>query len=175
MAKRVEKAEALGFLSVVEHEQHGLFGGFLVLNLAGRPLEFHCTAPIKPNRAQQILYGPTLQPYLYGEQIGATLAAKCSVELLAIFTDSPHALAVRNHTEVPVALVIVPKEQGGQSASGLSTFHFGENLLAVTVERHSDQELIVQRLELAGTMELFEPFGRIRAAIEEAQRGSRAA
>ena len=46
---------ALGFLTVVEHPQYGLFGGYLVLNLAGRPLEFHCTAPIKPNRAQEIL------------------------------------------------------------------------------------------------------------------------
>ena len=42
----------------------------MLLNLAGRPLEFHCTAPVKPNRVQQILYGPSLQPYLYGEQIG---------------------------------------------------------------------------------------------------------
>ncbi|MBL9124077.1 MAG: hypothetical protein JNG90_10630, partial [Planctomycetaceae bacterium] len=47
---------ALGFLTVVEHEQLGLIGGYLLLNLSGRPLEFHCTAPLKPNRAQQILY-----------------------------------------------------------------------------------------------------------------------
>jgi hypothetical protein len=57
---------ALGFLAVVEHELHGLFGGYLLLNATGRPLEFHCTAPVRPNRAQQILYGPTLEPYLYG-------------------------------------------------------------------------------------------------------------
>jgi len=63
----------LGFLTVLEHPQHGLFGGYLVLNAAAQPLEFHCTAPIKPNRAQEILYGPTLQSFLYGEQIGRTL------------------------------------------------------------------------------------------------------
>ena len=45
----------------------------VLLNAAGRPLEFHCTAPIKPNRAQEILYGPTLESFLYGEQIGQTL------------------------------------------------------------------------------------------------------
>ena len=64
---------ALGFLTVLEHAQHGLMGGYLVLNPAGRPLEFHCTTPIKPNRAQEILYGPTLEPYLFGEQIGKAL------------------------------------------------------------------------------------------------------
>ena len=43
---------ALGFLTVLEHEHLGLVGGYLILNTAGRPLEFHCTAPVKPNRAR---------------------------------------------------------------------------------------------------------------------------
>ena len=67
---------ALGFLTVLEHDEHGLVGGYLLLNMAGRPLEFHCTVPVRPNRAQQILFGPTLRPYLYGEQIGQALLAK---------------------------------------------------------------------------------------------------
>jgi hypothetical protein len=76
MALPVGPTKAIGFLTVVEHDLHGLFGGYLLLNETGRPLEFHCTAPVKPNRAQQILYGPTLKPFLYGEQIGATLVNK---------------------------------------------------------------------------------------------------
>src|SRR5688572_20978022 len=106
MPKRDEKTEpALGFLTVVEHAQHGLFGGYLVLNLAGRPLEFHCTAPVKPNRAQQILYGPTLEPYLYGEQIGQALVAKCELEILVLCTDRPAALAVRGFVPLPTVFV----------------------------------------------------------------------
>ena len=64
---------ALGFLTVRNNEESGLIGGYLILNEVGRPLEFHCTAPVKPNRAQQILFlpgSPTLEPFLYGEQIG---------------------------------------------------------------------------------------------------------
>jgi len=57
------------------------------------PLEFHCTAPVKPNRAQQILYGPTLEPYLFGEQIGQSLLSKAAVEPEVICTDRPPALA----------------------------------------------------------------------------------
>ena len=53
----------------------------------GRPLEFHCTAPIKPNRAQEILYGPTLDAFLYGEQIGRTLLAEAKIEPLLVCTD----------------------------------------------------------------------------------------
>ncbi len=41
---------ALGFLTILEHQQHGLVGGYLLLNTAGRPLEFHCTAPVKATR-----------------------------------------------------------------------------------------------------------------------------
>ena len=58
---------AIGFLTVTEHAEHGLFGGYLILNVSGRPLEFHCTAPLKPSRAQEILYGPTLRPFLFGD------------------------------------------------------------------------------------------------------------
>ncbi len=87
MPKDDKSPTALGFLTVIEHPQHGLMGGYLVLNGAGRPLEFHCTAPVKPNRAQQILYGPTLEPFLYGEQIGQALVAKSQLEPLLICTD----------------------------------------------------------------------------------------
>lgn len=98
--------EALGFLTVVEDARHGLFGGYLVLNATGRPLEFHCTTPIKPNRAQQILYGPTLIPFLYGEQIGQTLLNKGQVEPLVVCTDRPPVLEVRPFVNVPLALVL---------------------------------------------------------------------
>ena len=101
---------ALGFLTVVEHPQYGLFGGYLVLNTAGRPLEFHCTAPIKPNRAQQILYGPTLESFLYGEQIGQTLINQASIPPMLICTDREPALAAREHVSTPVVLVLPPED-----------------------------------------------------------------
>lgn len=108
---------ALGFLTVVRHELHGLFGGYLVLNLSGRPLEFHCTTPIKPNRAQEILYGPTLEPFLYGEQIGQTLVAKAEISPLALLTDVPPALAVRVHVGVPVGLVVAPESRASVASN----------------------------------------------------------
>ncbi len=184
---------ALGFLTVIEHPDQGLFGGYLVLNMAGRPLEFHCTAPIKPNRAQQILYGPTLEPYLFGEQIGATLLNKATAEPLVVCTDREPVLALREHVSVPVALVM-PAEaaepdkplagQAGRDADRslrldaahrglrLATFLLGCNRLAVSVAAERDRELIVQRLApCADAFDLSEPFQRIREAIDEARRG----
>ncbi len=188
---------ALGFLTVLADPQHGLFGGYLVLNLAGRPLEFHCTAPIKPNRAQEILFGPTLEPYLYGEQIGQTLLAKTQIEPLAVCTDVMAALAVREYVSVPVALVLpdgpppgdtscsggadaAPGKDGtmlrldGPHARGprLALLRIGRNHLAVAAAPCADRETIADRLSvLDESFDLAEPFSRIREAIEEARRG----
>ena len=104
MADPNPASASLGFLTVCEHEG-GLFGGYLVLNLSGRPLEFHCTAPVRPSRTQAILYGPTLKPYLYGEQIGQALLEKAKSPPLIVFTDVQPALTVRNFIAWPVAYV----------------------------------------------------------------------
>jgi len=106
---------ALGFLTVLDHPQYGLFGGYLVLTTAGRPLEFHCTAPIKPNRAQEILYGPTLSAFLYGEQIGQTLLSQASAQPLVVCTDCEPALATREFVQTPLVLVL---PTGGEIEQG---------------------------------------------------------
>lgn len=99
-----------GFLTMVCCEDGGYSGGFLVLNGAGRPLEFHCTASVKPSRAQEILYGPTLAPYLFGEQIGKTLTAKSKSELSLIFTDVEACHALRDQFTTPLLLVDDPAD-----------------------------------------------------------------
>ena len=181
---------SLGFLTVVAHEQHGLFGGYLLLNPSGRPLEFHCTAPVKPNRAQEILFGPTLEAYLYGEQIGQSLAVKASHAPLVVLSDLPAMLALRPFVSQPVVLVLPeteaarPAESGGDAfrrvdtahatVRGLFTFPFGRNSLALDAAHTDDRAIARERLAvLAETFDLAEPFGRIRAAIDEAQRSGR--
>ncbi|MDX1964876.1 MAG: hypothetical protein SFX18_17130 [Pirellulales bacterium] len=185
MAQREQKTSPCwGFLTVVEHEQFGLFGGYLLLNTNGRPLEFHCTAPVKPNRAQQILYGPTLEPYLYGEHIGQSLLAKASQIPLAIFTDLRAMLAVREYATQPVAWAIPENNPGLRIAATptadkllqpqiaeLLNFSCAGQSLAVWPDRYEDQntlQAVAKEFELA--LDLQEPFGRIRGAIEEAQK-----
>jgi len=196
IAGDAKSSSALGFLTVVEHAQHGLFGGYLVLNTAGRPLEFHCTAPIKPNRAQEILYGPTLEAFLYGEQIGQALLQKARVEPSFVCTDRPPALAVREHVSLPVVLVL-PDEHAATQQDGrvwridaahagacnsggptLVAFELGQNHLAVPERSDDDRRLIAERVAampdaLAESFDLAEPFARIREAIEEAQQAVR--
>jgi hypothetical protein len=180
-------ANALGFFTVLEHEQLGLVGGYLLLNSAGRPLEFHCTAPIKPNRAQQILFGPTLMPYLYGEQIGQALVTKSPLTPLVVWTDVEAALAVRDYVSLPVALVIGAEsappaspltstwrvDAAHTASSHLSPFCLGRNTLAVPLRRDADRQAILAQSDTLGEFDLSEPFERIREAVEEAHKSAR--
>ena len=103
--RRQGRRSSFGFLTAVDSSAHGLFGGYLVVDALGRPLEFHCTAPVKVSRAQQILYGPTLQGHLHGRQIGGALLAEGKATPAVVLTDRESMLQVRPQTSLPVALV----------------------------------------------------------------------
>ncbi len=221
-ARGASTGPTLGFLTIVDGSQFGAIGGFLVLNAAGRPLEFHCTTPVKPNRAQEILYGPTLRPYLYGEQIGPALVAKAAATLDLLCVDQLEALSIR--PQIGSATVLVESASAMVAADASTGWHAqnmdvmgveaplppcphlprpshpcseratpavlqidgphaharrphwfdaGRRRLAVHHEFLSDCELAAARLEALTDFDLSEPFGRIREAIEEAQRGGR--
>lgn len=95
----------LGFFSVCPHSDGGFIGGYLILNGVGRPLEFHCTTPVKPNRTQQILYGATLRPYLFGEQIAPALIAKAKTSVHLVCVSQWESLSLASHISEPVVLV----------------------------------------------------------------------
>lgn len=166
---------AYGFLTAVESGPHGVFGGYLLVDPWGRPLEFHCTAPVKVSRAQQILFGSTLQSHLHGQQIGGTLLAEGTVTPEVVLTDLEPMLHVRSHTKLPVAFVRdassgTPAATFG-SAIGTGSFMIGN----ATVSPHASDaargdDLRARLEELAAAVDLCEPFERIRAAIDEAQR-----
>lgn len=159
-------ATAFGFLTAVDSPTHGVFGGYLLVDAAGRPLEFHCTTPVKVTRAQQILYGATLPSQLHGRQIGAALLAEATVTPAVVLTDIDTMLTVRPHTSLPVALV---KRAAGDTAPG--GFTLGAACISPHATDSADADAIREQLEeLVAAVDLTEPFDRIRAAIDEAQR-----
>ena len=155
-----------GFLTAVDTPTHGLFGGYLVVDSLGRPLEFHCTAPVKVTRAQQILYGPTLHGHLHGQQIGGALLAESRIAPSVVLTDQDGMLHVRSHTKLPVALV---RPLDGEL--GAVGFTVGAAHVCPHPNDAADEPVLRERLiALAAAVDLREPFERIRAAIDEAQR-----
>lgn len=158
---------ALGFLTVVTDSDSQLTGGYLLVDASGRPLEFHCTAPVRASRAQEILYGATLEPFLYGEQIAATLVRKPRIKPLVVCTDVAAALSMRSQIEMPALLV---SDDTGNRAR-LETFAIGSQPVAVASGDASDRPKIESALsKIQIEFDLTEPFDRIRGAIEEAQR-----
>lgn len=169
-----KEIQAIGFITVCEQDA-GAFGGYLLVNAAGRPLEFHCTTPVKPNRAQEILYGPTLEPYLYGELIGTALVTKSKLRPQWIVTDNVAVLAIRETINLPVACLVESRIEDLTVTDPIAL----DSFQVVAQVRYRQDLSQIQQLwnDRAVDFDLSEPFERIRNAIQEAQRarGNRAA
>jgi hypothetical protein len=151
---------SLGFLTVLR-EVHSYQGGYLVTNRWGRPLEFRLSTVVQPNRVQQILYAETLAPYVCGDLIGKTLVEKAGVAVQMVVTDTEAVLDLRNRVEVPVVF--------------LASTGKGEATMAADFCAHArfpdDAANIEELLEaVRGTLNLAEPFLRIREAMTEARK-----
>ena len=182
-----------GYLAMLEFAEHGYFGGYLIVSLLGRPLEFHCTAPLRPSHAQRILYGPTLEPYLLGEQIAGALLDVAKLTPSLILTNREATLHARPRAGAPMAwLIEKPKQseslshpecssaQGASSAfcrseidaaTSHKAFQVGPHDLQLPFGYESEQDTVSRLIqELAQQLDVAEPFGRIEEAIREAQR-----
>ena len=174
----------LGFLTVRQHAELGYLGGYLLVNSLARPLEFHCTLPVKPTRAQSILYGPTLVDFLCGEQVARTLVSKAKLQPVIVFTDSLAVLSLRNVSEIPVCCV-KPKSSDSESRDlvlpssqnqGISVGELSGHRIVVASAHREDWDFVVKRSqELLQQVDLLEPFTRIVEALQEAHPSSKAA
>jgi hypothetical protein len=207
-------SENLGFLTVIDQTPGGLTGGYLVLNGAGRPLEFHCTMPLAPDKIQQILYGNTLQPFLYGEKIAQTLIQRSKLPVLSILTNHAAILPVQPFVSTPIIYVFdgltkpddittpMPVREISEELSeslkgfGIDNTHLrtqvscseelpkvphvpgldtatwrevriGNRLIALP--ETGGETLLTEIKGRARTIDLLEPFARIRLALDEAK------
>ena len=217
-------SDNLGFLTVIDHPRHGLVGGYLVLSTTGRPLEFQCTVPFKPSRPLEILYGETLRPFLYGEQIGQVLLHRSTMETAFVLTDVEPALAAQDFVQNPLIFVfgaqkpaqvaqvtevpettppaLIPGELDEslksfgierhrrlqeddanptfrlESVPGLDIGRWkevqvGKRTIAVPYRLPVDWDRVVDDIHnVSRTLDIAEPFTRIRLAIEEARKAA---
>jgi hypothetical protein len=184
-----------GYLSMLEFPDHGYFGGYLIVSPLGRPLEFHCTAPILPSRAQRILYGATLEPFLLAEQIAGALLLVAKLRPDLIITNREVALQARVQSHVPMVALCGKTQQppdcvtssdpnasdpsastltqlpGTETVDGFGTFSVNSFCFQMPPGYESEKDQASQLLALLGRhVNLAEPFGRIEEAIREAQR-----
>lgn len=165
MSNSTQDAFRLGFLAAVEDDERGVVGGLLVTNKFGRPLEFQCTTPVKPNRTQQILYGPTLRPYLLAEVVGKTLIEKIGVKPHLVLVETADLLDLRQFVPMPVASLSLGTPPDVNAAGVLP---LGKQWLQFHTEFADDVATVRKGSgEVPDTADLKEPFDRIREALAE--------
>ncbi|HIE96047.1 MAG TPA: hypothetical protein EYG03_14145 [Planctomycetes bacterium] len=159
----------LGFMAAVEVEGRGCVGGLLVTNHNGRPLEFQCTTPVKPDRTQEILYGRMLKPWLLGELIGKTLLDRVSIKPELIVISDPDLLELRNHTQTPVACTSEQATNVDAARSDtIETTDLGGRRLRFHDSHLSDGSFVSKQLHLIpGQADLIEPLERVHEALNE--------
>lgn len=187
----------IGFLTVRRHAEYGYFGGYLVLNQLARPLEFHCTLPVKPSRAQAVLYGPTMEDFVCGEQIAKALIGRAKIAADLVVTDAPAVLAVSLVSKIAIVqLDIVASKSGtrqqndGGSRASESTSLDLPNMSSIPVspltvgghhfylpesDRHQQETVQKSLKELGPAFDFCEPFERIVEALAEANPNTKAA
>lgn len=169
MAQAAPKAQ-LGFLGVVNIAGTGYVGGLLVTNQLGRPLEFQCTTPVRPNRTQEILYGPTLTSFICADLIGKTLFDRLQVKPQMILCDQPEMLALRAAISLPVGLILSKKSvDEGTLKAGMHQLKLHDDFLSEL----GDVTMIVK--SIPGDADLIEPLERVREALQETLRAGAAA
>jgi hypothetical protein len=168
---------AFGFLTVLESPEHGLFGGYLVLSPQGRPLEFRCSTPVVASRAQEILYGPTLRPYLLSDVIGQSLISGSELPVEIVLTDQremlPLALLRPEHVfYIDIAATTFGPGLPEENAATAAIIINGCLIEAPATSPLSAAQVCAMLRPLASHVFLAEPFERIRAALTEAQLAS---
>ena len=159
----------LGFLTTVEQSNDCFVGGLLITNHLGRPLEFECTTPVRPNSTQKILYGPTLKPFVMTELIGKTLYERADVKPDVLLVEEEDLLGLRELVDKPVACLSVdspiPVMVGGPAEEPLK---LGQQQLRVHHAHQMDRSSILKRSHLLPEQaDLEEPFERVREALQE--------
>lgn len=166
-----------GFVTTVEIESMGLCGGLLLLNHVARPLEFHCTLPVKPSRSQEILFGVSLRPFLCSQVIGKALLEKSKTQPHVILTDCSDTLELFQCTDIPVAFHGQHGSQPNSFSNDWEALETGKQHVWLRRDPKVSQARSVHKwLENYGqNCEFSEPFERIKQAIFEAHQVARKA
>src|SRR2546422_6943943 len=94
------KVALLGYLEFDNSASYR--GAILVTDDWGKPLEFRCTAPVKPNAVQRTLYGQTLLPHVLVELIGAPLLQAVQEQPAIVIIQENLFFDLRHKVDTPI-------------------------------------------------------------------------
>jgi len=150
----------------------------LVTDEWGKPLEFRCTAPVKPNAVQRTLYGQTLMPHLLVELIGRPLLEAVQEKPEVVIVQEALFFDLRCKTDTPLVRVRrqgsdvnVRGDDEGDKPKPVVIASDSGRFEAVVMEPHwqftGDTDFCRERMRgLFGRWDLVEPFDRLTKGLE---------
>jgi len=174
----VSQPGKIAFLGYMEFDSGASYrGAILITDDWGKPLEFRCTAPVKPNPVQRTLYGQTLLPHVLVELIGVPLLQAVQERPEIIVVQESLFLNLRHKKDLPVvrlrrqgADVKLSSEEGEKTKPFVMSSESGK-FDPIIVEVHwqfaGDMDYSREKLrELFGRWDLVEPFERLTKGLE---------
>lgn len=165
----------LGMLNV--DKGTGYRGGILVTDGWGKPVEFRCTAPVRPNPVQRTLYGQTLLPHLAVELIGLPLLRSIQEKPSLVIIQDAVFFDIRLQLETAlvrlwrqgeqVRLQPTDDQEQGNSVLSCVTGKFQPIVSESHWQFRGDSDSCNGQLsEMFGRWDLIEPFERLNRALE---------
>jgi hypothetical protein len=168
----------IAFLGYMELDSGASYrGAILITDDWGKPLEFRCTAPVKPNAVQRTLYGQTLLPHVLIELVGAPLLQAVQEQPEIIIIQESLFFDLRHKADTPIVRL---KRQGvdvklsseeGEKAKPVVLSSDSGKFDPIVMEAHwqfpGDLDYTREKLrDLFGRWDLVEPFERLTKGLE---------
>ncbi len=168
----------LGYI-LIEEEKERFQGAAMITDSRGIPLDFRYTDPVRPTRLERVLYGEALEIYLREEILLKNLLKAVEIrphlwlcrdrDLLQPLADQGvHPVVMIEQTGyAPLENVGQTQPQGEGTSFLLQADPVSAPLRVTTPEGGPGvDDLVPILLEVARSMELVEPFVRMRRALE---------
>jgi hypothetical protein len=169
---------AIGFLGCREFENGEAYRGaiLVVADESAKPIEFRCTAPVRPTKLQRTLYGQSLLPHVLTELIGVPLISSVRERPQIILIGDEAYFDVRYKIPTPVIRVSRPgtpktKQEDRAKYKSLVLQSASGKFAQVEIEAHwnfaADLDSSGERLrDLFGRWDLAEPFKRLSDGLQ---------
>ena len=166
----MEASIIYGFLQVIACGDIGYTGGLLLVDQNGKPLEFHCTAPVPENRSQKIFYGQTWQSHVYCDLISKSLIENCNQKPELLFVEQVELTKLAGSVAAPVMLVSINDGESFEKTVEYPELQLDDLSVTVLSRDLGMIEFVKEACaRFTTTLSMNEPFERIRIAIGEAQ------
>jgi hypothetical protein len=164
----------IGFLAMHRFEDGAATrGGMLVTDTEMKPLEFRVTAPVRPQKFQEMIYGDILDEYMSVDLMGLPLLGALEQKPNLIIVRDFLFLGLNSRQETPAILLLKEDEspvKKGMSTKSLNAQDSGRPPVKICTSGQSDQILgnIVEQLNIIiATRDLMEPFSRLEKACAD--------